>query len=82
MNFISNGIAYDGITFSTGLMELGYMSGGDLLNATFVYIGFADGWRDTYGNNTEAYRTVTFDNQEVSDEFYEWFMANTTEVQV
>jgi hypothetical protein len=67
VNFTSNGRTFSNMTMSAGLMELFY-------DSEQAYIGYDAGWMN------EAYRTVTFAGFFVSEEFYNWFMANATEV--
>ena len=66
VQFISNGKNYSRITLY-GFPELYY-------DNDFVY-ALDKGWM-----LGEEYRTLTFDNQTVSEEFYTWFTANATEV--
>ncbi|MBO5883878.1 MAG: leucine-rich repeat domain-containing protein [Clostridia bacterium] len=66
IQFVSSGKNYSGIRLH-GFPEIYY-------DSDFVY-SLDGGW--LLG---EEYRTLTLDNQTVSEEFYTWFMANATEV--
>ena len=63
VKFVSNGVEFTGMHFAAA--ELGLSYGSTQVSTMF------DVWPD------ENYKIVTFDNQYVSTEFYEWIISNT-----
>lgn len=83
VNFTSNGIKHNSIAVFIDLIDNNYSS---LYYSILVEepTGFIPQLVNVYsvglGWTNEAYRTVTFENQEVSDEFYTWFTKNATAI--
>lgn len=74
VKFVSANTEYTGMRFSGGMVDLYYRNDA---GSTLAYIGVdaEPGWRD------QAYRTVTFESQIVTDDFYNWFTENAEAVE-
>lgn len=72
----ANGI---GVHRDSYKFSLVYLDGTTILSWAYIYRVYSGSWSTGWDN--ENGKTITFiEEQEVSDEFYEWFTANATQV--
>jgi hypothetical protein len=72
----ANGI---GVHRDSYKFSLVYLDGTTILSWGYIYRVYSGSWSTGWDN--ENGKTITFiEEQEVSDEFYEWFTANATQV--